>query len=378
MEQAKRNWWGWGVAIVIILIIVILGFSGRQTETGPIRLGFISALSGEAASLGEAEKKATEMAVVEINAAGGINGRPIEIVYEDGKCSGKEALNAVNKLITVDKVKVILGGSCSSETLAIIPVIDKNKVMLFSAGSSNPGLTGSSKYFFRNYPSDLANAAIDGELMSRLYKKVAIVSENVDFPVGVKNILKKIFGDKGVTIVLDEVYNSGTKDFRSILSKVKSSGAEAVYLNPGLVASLAGSMVRQAREMGITVPIHGNPVFISTDSIKTGGKYMEGVISSDSTALAEKGFALIEKYKSIYGEAPLGNFLFGSNYDRVYITAQAIKAVGYDADKIADYLRNLKEYDGAIGKYHFDENGDVVGVGFMSVIIKDGKTVPYK
>jgi len=370
----------WIVVIVVVVLIVVGVVSQKPTETGPIKLGFISALSGDAAVVGEIEKNTTEMAIKEINDAGGVNGRQLEVIYEDAKCNAKDALNAVQKLINMDKVKVILGAGCSSESLAIVPVATANKVLMFSAGSSHPDLTGISKYFIRNYPSDYANSTIDGELMSKLYKKVAIVSENADYPMGIKKSLEEIFQKNNIQIVSNEVFNTGnsnTKDFKSIFTKIKASGAEAVYLNPAPGATISALMVKQARDIGLMIPVHGNTTVISAEAIKIAGKYMEGAISSDSTTLSEKGLAVLEKYKKLYGKEPALAYFMGSNYDRAYLIAEAIGKVGYDADKIVAYLKSIKEYDGTIGKYHFADNGDVVGVGFRPVMVKDGKEVPY-
>ncbi len=147
--------WIWLVVIIVVIIVGIIINTNKDKSN--IKIGFISALSGDVAIVGDLERTATEMAVTEINEKGGIDGRKLEVIYEDAKCNGKEALTVVNKLITVDGVKVILGAGCSSETLAIIPVIEKNKILTFSAASSHPDLTGISRYFFRNYPSDLSN-----------------------------------------------------------------------------------------------------------------------------------------------------------------------------------------------------------------------------
>ena len=364
----------------MVVVIIIAVIAGQPKDTSAIKLGFISALSGDAAVVGEIERNTTQMAVKEINDAGGVNGRLLEVIYEDAKCNAKDALNAVQKLINVDKVKVILGAGCSSESLAIVPVATQNKVLMFSAGSSHPDLTGISKYFIRNYPSDYANSTIDGELMSKLYKKVAIVSENADYPMGIKKSLEEIFNKNNIQIVANEVFNTGnssTKDFKSIFTKVKASDAEAVYLNPAPGATISALMIKQARDIGLTIPVHGNTTVISAEAIKIGGKYMEGAISSDSTSLSERGLVVLEKYKKLYNKEPALAYFMGSNYDRTYLVAEAIGKVGYDADKIVSYLKGIKEYDGTIGKYHFGENGDVVGVGFMPVMVKDGKEVPY-
>ena len=106
--------------VVIILIVVGISYFGKNssqpTSQEPIKIGFIGSLSGDAASYGETEKNTTELALEEINSKGGINGRVVNIVYEDGKCNGKDATNAVQKLINIDKVKIIFGGTCSAET----------------------------------------------------------------------------------------------------------------------------------------------------------------------------------------------------------------------------------------------------------------------
>ena len=104
---------------------------------------------------------------------------------------------------------------------------------------------------------------------------------------------------------------------------------------------------------------------------------MEGIVSSDTSGLVDKGKDILKRYIARFGKEPVNLYEFGSSYDRPYIILNAIKAVGLDSEKIANYLRNMADFNGVVGRYHFDNNGDVVGVGFMSVMIKDGKEIPY-
>jgi len=371
--------------IAVILIVIGVSYFGKNSNQSavkePIKIGFIGPLSGDAAIYGETEKNTIQLALDEINDNGGINGRSISIVYEDGKCSGKDAISAAQKLIDIDKVKVILGGTCSAETLAIAPITEKNKILLFSSFSSNPEITNSGDYVFRNSPSDIDVAKLDAETISKLFKKVAIISENADYSQGVRTVMKSIFEKEKIAIVADEIYSGSISDFRTILTKIKIINPDVLYVNPGSSAKAGGIVVKQARELGFTKPIHGNFYLGSLDSLNTGGKFMDAVVISDATNLSDKGYIVLNKYKNKFGKEPAHELLMAANYDRVYLIKEAISKNGYDADKIKDYLYGLEMYSGLLVDYRFDKNGDVVGVleaiGFSNYIIKDGKKLPY-
>jgi len=129
-----------------------------STTKGPIKIGFIGAMSGPFTKYGAFE--AVNLAVEEINKAGGINGRKIILVAEDGKCDGKEAVNAVNKLINIDKIKIILGGHCTPESLAIAPIVEQNKVIMLASITTSPGLTHAGDYVFRTSPVSTVQSEI--------------------------------------------------------------------------------------------------------------------------------------------------------------------------------------------------------------------------
>ena len=182
------------IAVVVIIIVVAIawyGWGNKDKDDGliegaPVKVGVIGPMTGDAAIYGEPNANIIKMAADEINAQGGIDGHQIELIIEDGKCSGSDAVSAAQKLINVDKVQVIIGGLCSGESLAIVPVAEKAKVSLLSIGSSSPDLTDVSKFFVRNYPSDntqgvvLATAAVAKGITS-----IGFIQEQTDYALGV-------------------------------------------------------------------------------------------------------------------------------------------------------------------------------------------------
>ncbi|MBL8031327.1 MAG: ABC transporter substrate-binding protein, partial [Candidatus Doudnabacteria bacterium] len=191
----------WVIGIVVVLVVIIglvqankkdssqtTGSGGTTTKvesSGPIKVGVILPLTGDAAAYGEPMRNALTLAADDVNKNGGVGGKDIVLIYEDGKCSGKDAASAASKLVSIDKVQVIIGGFCSSESLAALPVVETAKVALFSGGSSSPDLTGKSRFFFRDYPSDASQGKVLAELAwKRGLKKVAFIQEQLDYPWG--------------------------------------------------------------------------------------------------------------------------------------------------------------------------------------------------
>ncbi|MFA6269497.1 MAG: ABC transporter substrate-binding protein, partial [archaeon] len=182
-----------GVIALIVLAIIAIGFNVTQINGNftagakeTIKIGYLGPLTGDMASIGEGQLKAVLLAVDEINSKGGINGAKIELIAEDGTCDGKAAITAMTKLVEVDNVKYVVGGQCSSETIAAAPLAEKNKVLLLSPLSSNPNITTMGDYIFRNYPSDSYQGKIAAEYVANTMhlKKAAILSCLSDYCVG--------------------------------------------------------------------------------------------------------------------------------------------------------------------------------------------------
>ena len=343
-----------------------------------IKIGLISPLTGDTASLGTDVLNGVRMAVQEINDKGGIDGKKVELVAEDGRCASAEANSAAQKLVNIDKVVAIVGGFCSGETLAASKVIEPAKVILLSPGSSSPDITKAGAFVFRNYPSDalktVATAKVFGE---KGYKKVAMISENTDFCQGVRKGMIKDVGSGA--IVFDEVVEPGTKDFRTLITRLKDIEFDVFYMNTNGDAPM-GPMAQQFREQGFTQPIFSHEV---ADSATLGAAAAEAVEGLELVTVptAGEGTDFEATFTAAYGK-PQSSIAFAAHaYDAANVLFQAIGTAGTNGDEVRAYLANFtmaSPYEGVVGKWGFDENGDVVGVPFVLKVFKDGKTSKVK
>lgn len=369
------------IVVVIVIIAVIIGITRGPDEiknTEPIKIGVVAAFSGDAAPYGEPVKHGVTLAVEEINAAGGVNGRQIEAIYEDGRCDGKTASSATQKLISIDKVKVIIGMPCSGEVLASAPISEASKTLLLVQGSS-PDITKAGSYIFRVFPSDAyTGVAIAEKMITHNFKNVAIITENTPYAVGIeKTFSEGLIAQQG-KIVAKETYNPDVKDFRSLLLKIKATNPEALFINAQTGASGA-RIAQQARDMGMKSQFY-TAFFSGPDFVKAGsfveGTYIVDVPTVDSTDQDAQDF--LKKYTAKTNNT---NYIIfaGGAYDETMLLAKAIEEVGYeDTDKIKSYLHGISNYDGVIGNFSFDSEGDVVGINLRWMQIKDGELQTVK
>lgn len=367
------------IGIIIVIAVVLVGYNILQGPTTqvPIKIGFIAPLTGDAAAYGEPERDGVAIAVKEINAAGGVNGRPIQVVYEDGKCTGKDAVSAVQKLINIDKIKFVIGGACSGETLGMAPITEAAKTILFSPSASNPDISQAGDYVFRNYPSDAGGGKIIAESMYQDYKKAAVITENTDYAQGLRKVFVDRFGELGGKIVFDESFVPETLDFRSVLSKMKAATPEAIFINPQTGAA-AARIAKQAREIGLAQQFY--LFFVTGADYVESGPAAEGsiILDVELDETSAKGGELVDKYVAEYGKRPTYPIFAGAAYDALYLLADGIKKYGENPDKVKQYLYDLPNYSGTIGTYSFDQNGDVVGLEYVIKHVVDGKAVEMK
>ncbi len=383
MEDNKPS----GALTWIVLVLIIIGgifFFTRSAKapeaTGPLKVGVLLPMTGDAATYGEAARNIYQIAADEINKAGGVKGRPLELIVEDSKCNGKDAANAAQKLVNVDYVQIIIGGFCSGESMAAVPIAAAAKVALFSAGSSNPGLTGISPFFFRNYPSDSSQGAIIAEVSytDKNWKKVAVIQEQTDYAGGVFKAFSEKFVSLGGMIAKEE-FPSATTDFRSILSKLKTANADALFIDtqtPPMTARILDQLGQ----------LKWKPALIINDATagdtKTVAQYaglLEGALTAQFGVDEQnpKFQHILEAYKTKYGGNELPFQSYGqTEYDAVYMVRDAIAAVGYDGQKIADWSRTVKNWEGASGKITILPSGDREG-GHRPQVVKAGKVENY-
>lgn len=343
--------------------------SGPSDGIEPIKVGYIGPLTGEATSYGMDTLNGVKIAVEEINAQGGINGRKIEIVAEDGRCTGTDAASAAQKLIHVDKVAVIIGGQCSGETLAAAPIAEAAKVILMSSLSSSPDVSKAGDFIFRDYPNDsLKTKAMANYFKEKKYKRVAAITENTDFAMAFRTSLKGHLGEGA--FVLDEVVEPGTKDYRSLLTRLKGKEFDMFFPNGQTSATIA-AMITQFREQGFSQPMVSHDVAQDKSLPDLAPSASEGMFAvgvpevSASTAFGST-------FTSKFGDAQASLAFAAHAYDATKVLVAAMKEVGTDGEKIRDYLYALKGYDGVVGRFWFDDNGDVVGIPYVLYQVKDG------
>lgn len=362
------------IGIIVIVVIILLVTNTNKNDTGPIKIGFISPLSGEVATYGDPVKNGVEIAVEEINAKGGIKGRPLEVIYEDGKCSNKDATSAAQKLINIDKVKVIIGMICSGELLSAAPIAESAKVILIGQGSS-PDVTNAGDYIFRTFPNDeLVGTVLVEQMTKNNIKTVALLSGSNAYTTGLKtNFESKIKGTQ-ISIVANESYTDSTKDFRSLLQKIKAAKPDAIFINTQTGADGARA-AQQARDLGITSPFYA--VFFTGPEFTSAGKAVEDTYIVDNAAIDPNNAdatAFTAKYKAKYGSESAYPFVSANAYDQVYLLADIFGKVGSeDTDKIKNALYETTAFKGLSGTFGFDKNGDVIGISMRIMKIKDGK-----
>lgn len=363
------------LALVSLLSLTLAACQTTGGGTGPIKIGYLGPLTGDAASYGVDTLNGAKMKAEEINAAGGIKGRMIELVAEDGKCAGAEAANAAQKLVNVDKVIAIVGGQCSGETLAAAPIAEAGKVVMVSPISSSPDVTTAGEYIFRDYPSDALKTKVMAKyLADEGITKVAVISENTDFATAFRDSLKGSL--PAGTLVFDEVVEPGTKDFRTLMTRLKSANFEMFFPNAQSDAVL-GAMVQQMRDAGMTQQMITHDVGDSLTLLDLAKDAVEGmyVINVPTAGL---GTEFETSFTAKYGK-PQANIAFAAHaYDALGVIAKAVEAGATDGTTMRDWLSSMAEYSGVVGAFHFDENGDVVGIPYGLKQFDKGKIVKLK
>jgi len=369
------------IIVVIILIIVIggiwYGLSREKTpaEEESIKIGAILPLTGEIATLGQSAKTGLELAVEQINKEGGINGRNLEVIFEDGRCDAKEATSAANKLVNVDKVPVIFGAVCSSGTLAAAPIVESGKTILFSPCSSSPDITNAGDYIFRNYPSDNFQGKESAKFIynNLELKNVALLYCLSDWCMGIAEVFKPAFSELGGTVVVEESYEQTDRDLKTQLTKIKQSNPDIIYFLGYTEAAIIG--LKQIKELGINAKILGADAWDDPKIAEEAKDAAEGILFTvPSTPLSEEFKTAMEVKtgtKTITACTP-------QIYDGVNIIAELMRKVGTDSTKIKDELYKVTNYEGVSGIITLDKNGDLVDANYEIKTVTNGQVVPYE
>lgn len=351
--------------LVLFLVVILFGnilsvssYAEKKPET--IKIGAILPLSGNAAQYGQWCKNGIGLAVDEINFKGGIKGKKIEVIYEDDAAEPKKGASSVNKLINIDKVKVIIGPLPSAITLAVAPICEKNKIVIMSS-SSSPAITHAGDYIFRNWPSDdFEGSAMAKYAIKKGFKKIAILHINNEYGLGAADVFKREYSMLGGELLIMETYQQGSSDMRAQIIKIKKYNPDAIYLIGH--AKENGHVVKQLKDLTVKSQIFGTVGIESPDLINIAGKSAEGIIYTAPTFDPKSSDPVVKTFREAYTQkyGTESNIFSAIMYDAVKIIALMIGEYGYDSDKIKEGLYKLNNYPGVSGNTTFDQNGDVV------------------
>lgn len=342
-------------------------------DNGPITIGAIIPLSGDVAAVGLPIRKAAELALSEINQAGGIDGRQLKMEVRDGRCDAREAVNAAETFINIDHVPIIFAGGCSSETLAVAPLAERAKVILFSSAATSPEITTAGEYVFRNAPSDASQGMILAEAaFNRGFKKMGILQERKDYTVGIGNVFQSRFTELGGSTET-QIYESDAMDVKKELTSLGDWDMEALLF---IVQSpvKADMILNELSNLKLELPLFTNDVALGADRFTDEGRIseVEGLMAADlgvseSNSLYQE---FIRRYQEIYQEDVNFPLYAALSYDAIYLLRDAMLERGATPDAIKNYLVNVKNRPGASGVLTIDANGDPTSGHVLKQMIK--------
>jgi branched-chain amino acid transport system substrate-binding protein len=337
------------------------GADGSASTTGDIIVGMYGSLTGDGASFGQSSREGTELAVDEINAAGGLlGGRRIQLLVEDDQSRPEEASNAVTKLITQDRVIAVLGEVASRRSLAAAPVAQKFQVPMISPSSTNERVTEVGDYIFRVCFID----PFQGEVLAKFAfndlkaRRVAILRDiQQDYSVGLTDSITKNFTALGGQVLEPVSYSTGDADFKAVLTQVRSQQPDAVFAT-GYYPE-AAIIVRQARELGMKMPILGGDGWVG-DALRNGREalnntYISNHYSADNPDPVVQNF--VKAYRARYNREP--DAIAALAYDSVKVLADALTRTGTtEGQKLRDALATA-DVQGVTGRLRINAQRNV-------------------
>lgn len=361
------------LSVLIAALLTMSVLAGCSSATGSksdkIKVGLNYELSGGVATYGQSLTGGIELALEEINKAGGVLGKQLEEVKVDNKSDNAESANVATRLITRDKVVAVLGAATSGNTKAAATAATQNKVPLISGSATAEDVTVDSNgkvrdFVFKTCFSD----SFQGVMMSNfaftdlgLKKTAILVDAASDYSKGLTKNFKDTYTKLGGQVVSEESYQTGEKDFKAVLTNIKAKNPEVLYV-PGYYEEV-GLVIRQARELGLNVPILGGDGFESPKLAELAGKdalnkvyYTTAYSSMDTTPEVAK---FREAFKSKYGKEPDAFNALG--YDLAYFLVDGLKRAGSaDPVKLKDALAATKDFKGVTGTFSVDKTHNPV------------------
>lgn len=350
-----------------LIILIILGCSTPPLKE--IKIGADFPLTGDIASYGKKAQDGINLALDEVNNSKENNFKLI-VDFQDNKGKTGEAATIMNKFCSIDKYSVVIGGASSSESIIMIPIANKNKVVQISPISSSSDLS-INDYFFRVCPSDAYQAIIMANWLIELkLDTVGLLVVNNSWGNSLKNEFIGSYNSLGGVIATTESLNDGDRDFKTQISKIISTKPNAIYCIS--YGAEGGIILKQLKELGFTKKIFGADVWSSPELISSGKDAAEGVyLIKPAEHSNDKYNKFREKYFAKYREEP--DVYAAYSYDIIMILINAYTNNAITGDQIKNYLLNMQEYSGVTGPTKFDANGDCNTKPFIKQLIKNGE-----
>jgi branched-chain amino acid transport system substrate-binding protein len=344
-----------------------------------IKIATVGPMTGSNAAFGEQMKHGAEMAVADINAAGGVNGQKIELQIGDDACDPKQATAVANKVAS-DKVVFVAGHYCSGSSIPASDIYKEAKILQITPASTNIKLTddaftkGNTTVFRTVGRDDVQGLTVGTYLIKHdKDKKIAILHDKSPYGKGVADETKKAMNKGGLKEAMYESYNDTDKDFTALINKMKQAKIDIIVL--GGYHQNAAMIIKQSREQGFGAQMVGFDALEDAEFGKLGGAATDGVLMSFPPKAEDnpKNAALVKKFRDSKYE-PAGYTLFTYAAVKVWADA-ATKAKSLEADKVAAALRS-GTYDSAVGPLTYDQKGDIKDPIYDIYVWKDGKSTP--
>jgi branched-chain amino acid transport system substrate-binding protein len=351
----------------------------------PLKVGALLAVTGPASFLGAPEARTLEMLVEELNRKGGVDGRKVELVLKDTGGSPERAISFAKQLVEEDRVFAIIGPATSGESIAVKAIAEESGTILLSCAAAevitNPVLA----HVFKVAPKDSFAAEMIFRRMNKMgVKRIGFLSSNTGFGKAGKEQVERLAPTYGIEIAVSEVYDKAATDLTAEVTKLKAAGVQAI-LNWSIEPAQA-IVIKNARQIGMTVPIFQSHGFANVQYARTAGAAAEGVmfpasrvVVADALAATDRQKPVVAAYKQAY-EARYKEDVstFGGHaWDALGILVRAVQEAGFDRAKVRTAIENMKGFVGTAGVFNFspaDHNGLAIDA-FEMITVKDGKFV---
>jgi len=359
------------ILLVAMMVLPVVFWSCKKKQD-EIKIGVIMSLTGAASDPGKKVLQGVELAFLMYNDTAKVK---MKLIVEDSKSNNKDGVSAMNKLISTDKVKIVIGDLMSSVFLSCAPIAERNKVVMMSPGASNPAIREAGDYIFSNYLLD----DFDGKVMANYVykvmdkKNVVVLTVNSDYGIGVHKAFVDNFTNLGGTILLEERYEQGQIAFRNSLIKIKNLKPDVVYI-AGYAAEL-GNIVKQMKEYNTIYPIAGNVSFGNDEFINIAKNSFDSIIFSTPYYNPQSKEAhvvyFVKEYEKRYFVQPDIAVAYG--YDAANIFIKSILDTNYNLDRVKDNLYTIADYNGVTGKTTFESDGSVLKDIYIKQLYGDGR-----